>query len=78
MHTDLPLKRLTILRAADLLSLLGVPAAQVEDVVVRDLPMQKRALDTILRIRSPQGQSYLHILEWQGYYDAAALWRLTA
>ena len=76
MQTDLPLKLLTTMRATDLLPLLGIPAAEVLEVVVRELPMKQRALDTLLRIRSPQRQEYLHLLEWQGYPDAAVLWRV--
>ena len=76
MHTDMPLKVLTTLRAVDLLPFLGVPADRVVEVVVRDLPITRRALDTLLRIRSPQGQEYLHLLEWQGYPDPAVLWRV--
>ncbi len=76
MHTDMPLKVLTTLRDADLLPFLGVPADRVVEVVVRELPTTKRALDTLFRIRSPQGQEYLHLLEWQGYPDPAVLWRV--
>ena len=76
MQTDLPLKLLTTMGAADLLPLLGIPAAEVLEVVVRELPMKKRALDTLLRVRSPQGQEYLHLLEWQGYPDPSVLWRV--
>ncbi len=76
MKTDIPLKLLTTLRAADLIPLLGVPAASVIEVVVCELPMSKQFLDTLVRVRSPQGQEYLHRIEWQGYFDAAALWRL--
>ena len=76
MQTDLPLKLLTTMRAADLLPLLGIPAAEVLEVIVRELPMKKRALNTLLRVRSPQGQEYLHLLEWQGYPDPAVLWRV--
>ncbi len=76
MKTDLPLKLLSLLRTADLLPFLGLPATDVVEVVVRELPTTRRALDTLIRIRSPQGQEYLHLLEWQGYGDRAALWRL--
>jgi hypothetical protein len=76
MRTDIPLKRLTALRATDLIPLLGLPVAGVRAVAIPELPMQKKYLDILLRVRSPQGQEYLHLLEWQGYYDATALWRL--
>jgi hypothetical protein len=76
MQTDIPLKRLTALRATDLIPLLGLPVAGVQAVAIPELPMQKKYLDILLRVRSPQGQEYLHLLEWQGYYDATALWRL--
>jgi hypothetical protein len=78
MKTDIPLKRLTALRATDLIPLLGLPVASVRAVAIPELPMQKKYLDILLRVRSPQGQEYLHLLEWQGYYDAAALWRLAS
>jgi hypothetical protein len=78
MKTDIPLKRLTALRATDLIPLLGLPVAGVQAVAIPELPMQKKYLDILLRVRSPQGQEYLHLLEWQGYYDAAALWRLAS
>jgi len=78
MQTDIPLKRLTALRATDLIPLLGLPVAGVQAVAIPELPMQKKYLDILLRVRSPQGQEYLHLLEWQGYYDAAALWRLAS
>ncbi len=51
------------MRATDLLPLLGILPAEVVEVVVRELPTAKRALDTLLRVRSPQGQEYLHLLE---------------
>jgi hypothetical protein len=78
MQTDIPLKRLTALRATDLIPLLGLPVADVQAVAIPELPMQKKYLDILLRVRSPQGQEYLHLLEWQGYYDATALWRLAS
>jgi hypothetical protein len=76
MKTDIPLKLLTALRGADLLPWLGLPAAELLRVESRELPAGATRLDSILRIRSPQGQEYLHIIEWQGYYDPAVLWRL--
>lgn len=45
MQTDIPLKRLTALRGADLLPLLGVPAATLLDVVSRELPSTATRLD---------------------------------
>jgi hypothetical protein len=76
MKTDIPLKRLTALRGADLLPLLGLPAATLLRVESRELPASATRLDTVLRVRSPQGQDYLHIVEWQGYPDRTVLWRL--
>jgi hypothetical protein len=76
MQTDIPLKRLMALRGADLLPLLGLPAATLVRVESRELPASATRLDTVLRIRSPQGQEYLHIVEWQGYRDPTVLWRL--
>ncbi len=76
MKTDLPLKRLVLLRPADLLALLSLPAASVIEVIVPELPLRKQTLDTLLRVRSPEGQEYLIIIEWQGYRDRSILWRL--
>ncbi len=75
MKTDIPLKLLTALRGADLLPLLGLPAASLVRVETRELPAGATRLDTLLRARSPQGQDYLHLVEWQGYYDPVVLWR---
>jgi hypothetical protein len=76
VKTDIPLKRLTALCGADLLPLLGLPAATLLRVESRELPASATRLDTVLRIRSPQGQEYLHLVEWQGYPDRTVLWRL--
>ncbi len=76
MQTDQTLKVLTALRGADLLPLLGLPSHTLLEVVSRELPARSTFLDTVLRVRSPQGQDYLVILEWQGYVDRAVLWRL--
>jgi len=76
VKTDIPLKRLTALRGADLLPLLGLPAATLLRVESRELPASATRLDTVLRVRSPQGQDYLHIVAWQGYPDRTVLWRL--
>ncbi|NJL06311.1 MAG: hypothetical protein HC911_15680 [Chloroflexaceae bacterium] len=70
------MKRLVLLHPADLLVLLGLPAASVIEVSVPELPLPKQALDTLLRVRSPEGQEYLIIIEWQGYRDRSILWRL--
>ncbi len=72
MQTDIPLKRLTLLRAADLLPLLGAPHARVVAVESLELPASATRLDNVLRLRSAQGQEYLHVIEWQGYHDAMA------
>jgi hypothetical protein len=76
MRTDIPLKTLTTLRAADLLPLLGTPDVTLLRVQTLELPAAATRLDTILRLRSPAGQEYLHILEWQGYPDPVVLWRV--
>lgn len=75
MQTDIPLKRLTLLRATDLLPLLGAPHAQVVAVESLELPASATRLDNVLRLRSAQGQEYLHVIEWQGYHDVTVLWR---
>jgi hypothetical protein len=76
MKTDIPLKRLTTLRGADLLPLLNLPAATLVSVESRELPTTATRLDTLLRVRSPKGQEYLHVLEWMGYPDYAGQWRV--
>ncbi len=78
MKTDIPLIRLTALCGADLLPLLGLPAATLLAVESRELPSSATRLDTVLRVRSPQGQDYLHLVEWQGYPDQSVLWRLAS
>jgi len=75
VKTDLPLKRLTQLRPADLLHLLGSPEAEVVAVETLELPASTTSLDTVLRLRLPDGPEYLHLIEWQGYHDPQFLWR---
>lgn len=75
MKTDVPLKQLTRLCPADLLPLLGAPTAEVLGVEALELPMGKTSLDSVLRLRTPDGHEYLHLIEWQGYSDALILWR---
>jgi predicted transposase YdaD len=75
MQTDLPLKRLTRLCAADLLPWLGAPDATVVGVATLELPARTTSLDTVLRLRDPDGHEYLHLVEWQGYTDPTFLWR---
>lgn len=76
MQTDIPLKRLTTLRAGDLLPLLSTADATVVAVETLELPASATRLDNVLRLRSAGGQEYLHVVEWQGYLDRAVLWRL--
>jgi predicted transposase YdaD len=76
MQTDIPLKRLTLLCAADLLPLFGLPHTELVTVETLELPSSAARLDNVLRVRSAQGQEYLHIVEWQGYRDTAMLWRM--
>jgi predicted transposase YdaD len=76
MQTDIPLKRLTSLRAHDLLPLLNIADASVVAVETLELPASATRLDNVLRLRSAGGQEYLHVVEWQGYPDTAVLWRL--
>lgn len=76
MQTDIPLKRLTTLRAPDLLPLLASEAATVMAVGTLELPASATRLDNVLHLRSAGGQEYLHVIEWQGYNDPAVLWRL--
>jgi hypothetical protein len=78
MQTDIPLKRLTLLRAADLLPIFGLSQGELIAVETLELPASATRLDNVLRVRSPAGQEYLHSSEWQGYRDPALLWRLTS
>lgn len=66
MQTDIPLKRLTALRANDLLPLLASAEATVIAVETLELPASATRLDNVLRLRSVGGQEYLHVIEWQG------------
>jgi hypothetical protein len=75
MYTDIPLKRLTRLCAIDLLSLLGTPDATVLSVETLEMPANRTSLDTVLRLRNAEGQTYLHLVEWQGWRDPLFLWR---
>lgn len=76
MKTDIPLKRLTALRGADILPLLALPVATVEQVDTLELPARARRLDTVLYVESPGGTRYRLVIEWQGYPDPGVLWRL--
>jgi Skp family chaperone for outer membrane proteins len=76
MKTDIPLKRLTAMRGADLLPLFGFPAATLLRITTRELPMSATRLDTLLHVRSPAGQEYLQVVDWQAYRDTKVLWRL--
>lgn len=69
MQTDIPLKELTVACAPDLLPLLGAEGATVLEVESLELPTTATRLDTLLRLRSPRGTPYLHLIEWQGYHD---------
>ncbi len=77
MKTDIPLKVLTMQHGADLLLLFGMPSAELVRVETIELPATRTRLDNVLHIRSPNGQEYLLVVEWQGYTDKAILWRLT-
>jgi predicted transposase YdaD len=76
VQTDVPLKTLTQLCPADVLALLGAAGATVLGVESLELPTTATAVDTLLRLHSPQHGTYLHLLEWQGYRDPLFLWRL--
>lgn len=78
MQTDIPLKRLTALRAEDLLPLLGEASATVAAVETLELPATATRLDNVIRLRDTSGREHLHVIEWQGYHDRAVLWRLAS
>ncbi len=76
MKTDISLKRLMSFYGNDLLPLLGMPYDTLLQVETKELPAGAKRLDNLLHVRSPGGQVYLHLLEWQGYYDRAVIWRV--
>ena len=63
MQTDIPLKRLTAICAADLLPLLGAAGMEVVGVEILELPSLTTALDTVLRLRDRRGWEHLHLVE---------------
>lgn len=75
MKTDIPLKRVTRLQPADLLSLLHTTDAEVLGVETLELPSSRTSLDTVLRLRQADGTEYLHLIEWPGSPDPVVLWR---
>jgi len=75
METDIPLKILASVRAVDLLPLLGAAGSTLVDVESLELSASVRRIDTLLRLISPDGQPYRHLVEWQGYRDPLLLWR---
>ena len=77
MKTDIPLKRVTQLCPADLLTwVYGHAPASAVAVETLNLPRTETSLDTLIRLRHPAGHDYLHLIEWQGYPDPHFLWRL--
>ena len=75
METDIPLKILARVSAADLLPLLGAGGSTLLGVESLELSASVRRIDTLLRLLSPGGQRYRHLVEWQGYRDPLLLWR---
>ena len=75
METDIPLKVLARSRAADLLPLLGAAGSTLVGVESPELSASVRRIDTLLRLVSPRGQRYRHLVEWQGYRDPLLFWR---
>ena len=78
MKTDMPLKVLMMQHGEDLLPLFGLPYAELIQVETIELPTTQTRLDNVLHIRTPKGQEYLLVVEWQGYPDKSILWRLTS
>lgn len=76
METDIPLRVLTEISAADLLPLLGVQDAEVLGVESLEMPALATRLDNVLRLRDHTGNISLHLVEWQGYRDTNFLWRV--
>ena len=75
METDIPLKILARVSAADLLPLLGAGGSTLLGVESLELSADVRRIYTLLRLISPGGQRYQHLVEWQGYRDPLLLWR---
>ena len=75
METDIPLKVLARARGADLLPLLGAAGSTLIGVESLELSASVRRIDTLLRLISPGGERYRHLVEWQGYRDPLLLWR---
>ena len=67
VQTDILLKRLTAICAADLLPLLGAAGMGVVRVEILELPQAVTVLDTVLWLRAPRGREHLHLVEWQGH-----------
>jgi len=63
MKTDIPLKRLTRLCAADRLTLVGSGDAEVLSVETLELPSSRTNLDTVLQVRGADGSPYLYLIE---------------
>lgn len=76
LKTDNPLKWLTNNRPSDILAFLGIIGATILRVETPEIQFGGRRLDNVLHLRSPNGQEYYHILEWQNYNDPLILWRL--
>jgi hypothetical protein len=76
MKTDIPLRVLTAISAADLLPLLGIQEAEVLGVDSLEMPSMTVRLDTVLRLRLPNDRTSLHLVEWQGWRDPNFLWRV--
>lgn len=68
MDADQPLKGLFELRRHDLLGLSGDEDASIVSVSIAELPATKRTVDTVLRLRRPDGQEYLRHIEFEGRY----------
>ena len=62
MQIDIPLKRLMLLRAADLLPLFGLSQGELIAVETLELPASATRLDNVLRVRSPAGQGSCTLL----------------
>jgi hypothetical protein len=76
METDIPLRTLTEACAADLLPLLGVPQADVLEVLSLEMPATAKRLDNLLLLQDQEGSPWLHLVEWQGYRHPLFPWRL--
>jgi len=76
VDADRPLKRLYKPRRRDLLSVTGDDDTLIVARSVPELTATRRAVDTVLHLRRPDGQEYLRHIEFEGRYRRGVELRL--